>query len=553
MACLPVYRTYPASDHAEADRRVIETAATMAERHLDAACRETLSAITALLTGGLGSPGAAGAAATAGAPGAIAAAGAPGATARAGAAGANATSAERTAAAVRDEFVIRFQQLVSPVVAKGVEDTALYRWSRLVSLNDVGGDPDHHEIDVASFHEANRRRAATWPHTMLATSTHDNKRSEYVRLRINAISEDPAQWQALVARWSDGLDRELNAAGLLLRPTRGDRYLLFQTLVGSAPFDASMLAGDPHWPSPAAEAVADYAARIKAYMFKAGREAKRRTSWLEPDDDYEQAVARTIDLIFASPDLTRQWLADIRPFAWWGGLNSLTATVLKLTSPGVPDFYQGARVLDDSLVDPDNRRPVDFARRLPVIEDLDRLAATDRTTIGGRLAEWLARGDFARLKLWIIQRLLQRRARQASLFDHGSYEPVVVNGPLARHVIAFLRREGDEALLVVATRLYRRAGFAAQEHDPARPPPMPWGEETLDLAALAGDSASEWRITGDWLGDPPCAPSSPAFGESISALAVGEVLARLPVAVLSLRRAAPSRTPRIPESGNSRS
>ena len=549
IACFPVYRTYPGSDHASADRRVIDEAVTAAARHLEPAGQSMLTTIGHLLAAGL------------------------------------------TGDAAGDEFVVRFQQLVSPVVAKGVEDTALYRWSRLVSLNDVGGDPDHYGVDVAGFHDANRRRAATWPQAMLATSTHDNKRSEYVRLRINALSEDPAHWRALVDRWSAALDRESNAAGLLVRPTRSDCILLFQTLIGSAPSDPALLAADWRWPAPAAETLADYAARIKAYMLKAGREAKRRTSWLEPDDDYERAVARTIDLIFASPDLTREWLADIRPFAWWGGLNSLTATVLKLTSPGVPDIYQGARVLDDSLVDPDNRRPVDFDERLPVIEDLARLAASEGARIETCLGAWLAGGDFPRLKLWIIQRLLHWRRDHPALFDAGSYEAVPVRGRLARHVIAFVRRHGDEAVLVVATRLYRRAGFVPRDYSPADVPPSPWTDESLDLAAFGlspldpleplappealaqpGGAAAAWR---DLLREPSSsatdgkasaslqdgpAPTSqppqpsprPRTDRSASQLTVGELLARLPVAVLPLGRTGTTVTPRQTSAGPNR-
>ena len=514
IACFSVYRTYPGSDHAAADRRVTEAAVAAAARHLDESDRPTLDAIGGLLIAGLSGD------------------------------------------AARDEFVIRFQQLLSPVVAKGVEDTALYRWSRLVSLNDVGGDPDHYGVDVAGFHAANRQRAASWPHALLATSTHDNKRGEYVRLRINAISEGPAQWQALVERWSAALDRELNAAGVLVRPTRSDLYLLFQTLIGSAPADPALLAAGWRWPTPAAEAVADYAARIKAYMVKAGREAKSRTSWLEPNDDYEVAVARTIDLLFSSPELAREWLADIRPFAWWGGLNSLTATVLKLTAPGVPDIYQGARVLDDSLVDPDNRRPVDFDQRLPVIEELARLARGDGAVIRHSVTGWLAHGDFARLKLWLIQRLLHWRAAHAPLFDAGSYEAVPVTGPLARHVLAFIRRHGDEALLVVTTRLYRRAGFTPAGHDLTAVPPLPWTDETLDLSGLGfgvaplpasghGPTAPRWH---DLLLEPALADTAAVSANTCpSRLRVGEILASLPVAVLPLRSTAVVAPPPPPE------
>ena len=513
MAAFPVYRTYPASDHAEADRRAVEAARVVAGRRLAASGQVRLLPLLDRLAAWLGD----------------------GLVGEAG----------------RDAFVQRFQQLASPVMAKGVEDTALYRWSRLVSLNDVGSEPDHHGLDAAAFHDANRRRAAHWPHALLATSTHDNKRSEYVRMRIDAISEDPAQWQTLVERWTAAIDHELDVAGLPIRPARGDLYLLYQTLIGSAPADPALLPATRRWPEAAAETVADYAGRIKAYMRKAGREAKQRTSWTEPDDDYETAVARTVDLIFGSEALTRELLADIRPFAWWGGLNSLTATLLKLTSPGVPDIYQGARILDDSLVDPDNRRPVDFEERLPVVEDLARLGAADAATIDTALRQWLACGDFARLKLWLIQRLLHWRAAHAEVFTAGDYLPIPVSGPLARHLVAYVRRHGDRGLLVVATRLYRRLGIPARAFDPALPPPSVWSDEYLELGA-AGLAGSDWR---DLLATPGAAaapdarpaptptpipaPTPTPTPAPLTRLAVSAVLERLPVAALGFTVAGP--------------
>jgi (1->4)-alpha-D-glucan 1-alpha-D-glucosylmutase len=488
VAAFPVYRAYPGSRHREDDGRAITTARDTALARLEPGLQPTLAAISDRLLEGL------------------------------------------TGAAAHDEFVIRFQQLAAPVMAKGVEDTALYRWSRLVSVNDVGGDPDIHGIDVAAFHAANRRRAEGWPNAMLATSTHDNKRGEYVRMRINVISEDPAHWQTLVEGWRDAVDRLMNAASMTLRPNRGDLYLLFQTLVGSAPADPRQLPQAWRWPDPAAEAVADYAERIKAYMVKAGREAKRRTSWTEPDDAYEQAVTRAIELIFGSEPLTRQLLADIRPFTWWGGLNSLSASVLKLTVPGVPDIYQGARILDDSLVDPDNRRPVDFDERLPMIRDLAALAEADRDQQLAQVTGWLARGDFSRLKLWTIQRLLHWRSRHPALFEAGAYLPVTVTGRLARHLVAFVRRDEHSAILVVATRLYSRLGFAAHEYPPDSPPPSPWTDEALDLGS-AGVTGTGWR---DLL--TATAPDPAALGGPQQALQhpipVAALLAHLPVAVV---------------------
>jgi (1->4)-alpha-D-glucan 1-alpha-D-glucosylmutase len=480
IAAFPVYRAYPGSRHREADRRAVIRARDLASDRLDAALQPLLAAITERLLTGL------------------------------------------TEEIAHDEFLIRFQQLAAPVMAKGVEDTALYRWSRLISVNDVGGEPDVHGHDVDGFHAGNLRRADGWPNAMLATSTHDNKRGEYVRMRINAISEDPVHWQTLVDGWRDAADRLMNAAGMTVRPNRGDLYLLFQTLIGSAPADPAQLPQAWRWPDPAVEAIGDYAERIKAYMVKAGREAKRRTSWTEPDDAYEQAVMRLIDLMFADEALTRRLLADIRPFAWWGGLNSLSATVLKLTVPGVPDIYQGARILDDSLVDPDNRRPVDFDERLPMIRELTALADADPRSLAGTVTGWLTHGDFSRLKLWALRRLLHWRSRQPALFESGSYRPVPVRGRHARHLIAYVREHDGAAILVVATRLYRRLGFAEHDFRPGAALPTPWSDEVLDLGA-AGVRGGGWRdlLTATAPGEP-----------GPDGFEVGKLLAGLPVAVL---------------------
>ncbi len=487
VAAFPVYRAYPGSRNREADHEAVTEARATARAALDPSLHPLLQAVTERLLTGL------------------------------------------TDEPAHDQFLIRFQQLAAPVMAKGVEDTALYRWSRLISVNDVGGEPDVHGHDVAGFHAGNRLRADGWPNAMLATSTHDNKRGEYVRMRINAISEDPEQWQSLVEEWRDAADRLMNAAGMTVRPNRGDLYLLFQTLVGSAPADPAQLPQAWRWPDPAVEAIGDYAERIKAYMIKAGREAKRRTSWTEPDDAYEQAVTRLVDLMFSDEALTRRLLADIRPFAWWGGLNSLSATVLKLTVPGVPDIYQGARILDDSLVDPDNRRPVDFDERLPMIREMAALGEAEASDRRSTVGSWLARGDFSRLKLWTLQRLLHFRAAEPALFADGDYRPVTVTGDRARHVVAFAREHGDRGLLVVATRLYRQLGFADRQFAPQSPPPSPWSGERLDLAA-AGVSGRGWR---DLLsGDAPTDPGSDGFE-------VGRLLSALPVTVLRYDPAKP--------------
>ncbi len=335
-------------------------------------------------------------------------------------------------------------------MAKGVEDTALYRWTRLVSINDVGADPDVTGVSIEHFHEANARRLAGWPHAMLATSTHDNKRGEYVRMRINVISEDPAAWSAIAADWRAAAEQLMNQAGMQRRPAPGDLYLLFQTFVGT-------------WPMPPSGDLRGYAARLKAYMTKACREAKLHTSWTEPDEVYEGAVHQLIDLVLADKDLAERIGSDVQPLPGTAPSTACRSPRLKLTVPGVPDIYQGANVLDDSLVDPDNRRPVDFAAREEVIRELVEVAARPAVEIRKAVQQWLADGDFARLKLWTLHRLLGWRALHPQLFESGDYRPVPLTGPLARHCVAYIRSNPRHGILVLATRLYRELGYPGPE------------------------------------------------------------------------------------------
>jgi (1->4)-alpha-D-glucan 1-alpha-D-glucosylmutase len=350
-------------------------------------------------------------------------------------------------------------------MAKGVEDTALYRWTRLVSINDVGADPDVTGVTIEHFHEANQRRRAGWPHAMLATSTHDNKRGEYVRMRINLISEDPDGWSGIAGDWRRAAETLMSRAGMGRKPSAGDLYLLFQTFVGT-------------WPVPTSD-LQDYAARLKAYMTKACREAKLHTSWTEPDEAYEGAVHQLVDLILGDQELAARIERDVRPFAWYGALNSLSLTALKLTVPGVPDIYQGANVLDDSLVDPDNRRPVDFAAREETIRELVELAGRPADEIRRALSDWLAGGDFGRLKLWTIHRRLpagagaghartalrRLRPQQPAPRGAGAGDPALSRTWLPR---LGCRRPGGHLLL--GRHLPRPAGGGHSRREPAGHP-----------------------------------------------------------------------------------
>jgi len=394
-----------------------------------------------------------------------------------------ADASAQTLAAWRD-FAMRFQQFSAPVTAKGVEDTALYRFNRLVSLNEVGGDPEQFGMGVRAFHAASADRARRWPHTLLATSTHDNKRSEDVRARIDVISEMPSAWRTTVRKW-----RAMNRSRKALvdgmpAPSANDEYLLYQTLVGSWPCD-----------EPDAATRAAYRERISAYMRKAAREAKVHTSWLAPRGEYEVALDAFVEALLGSegerlflPDLRRECQA----FAWFGHLNSVSATLLKLASPGVPDLYQGTELVELSLVDPDNRRSVDYARRR---ERLAAIAATGPATDGERSARLRALFEpplDGRAKLFVIARTLALRRELPALFAYGDYRPIRVDGEHAAHVVAFARRHEDQGVIAIVARLFASLGPGVG----TLPVGGCWSDTTLDLAFLPSGLAMRDVLAG---------------------------------------------------------
>ena len=284
----------------------------------------------------------------------------------------------------RLDFVMRFQQITGPVTAKGFEDTALYRFNRLVSLNEVGGDPSRFGVTLAEFHAENTARLKRSPHGLSATATHDTKRGEDVRARINVLSEIPDAWRRRLQTWQRLNRRHRAMVDGAPVPGANTEYLIYQTLVGAWPIDAE---------------------RLTAYLLKATREAKVHTSWINPNKPYDEALAR-----FAQAILDRQrsaaFLDDFMPFqmrvAHFGALNSLAQTLIKLTAPGVPDFYQGTELWDLSLVDPDNRRPVDWALRRRLLDELEHAlhAAPDRGALAHEL--WTKKDD-ARVKLFVVR------------------------------------------------------------------------------------------------------------------------------------------------------
>jgi (1->4)-alpha-D-glucan 1-alpha-D-glucosylmutase len=352
----------------------------------------------------------------------------------------------------RRDFALKFQQVCGPVTAKGVEDTAFYIYNRLVSLNEVGGDPEQFGVSVASFHRQNAERQARRPYSLLATATHDSKRGEDVRTRIDALSELPSEWRVAVRRWSR-LNRRLKTS---LRgqsaPDRNDEYLLYQTLVGAWPFE--LVDGED------AAGLQAFAARISAYMEKALREAKVHTSWISPDAAYEGAVRAFVFGVLTGEG-GAAFRRDARPLlrrvAALGVYNSLAQTVLKLTSPGVPDIYQGSELWELSLVDPDNRRPVDFAQReLLLVEIAGRIAASEATT-ADFAAELLANRNDGRIKLFALHCLLALRRRRPELFGAaGAYVPLEATGSHAENVVAYLRRNGRAVALTAVARLVAR-------------------------------------------------------------------------------------------------
>jgi (1->4)-alpha-D-glucan 1-alpha-D-glucosylmutase len=336
----------------------------------------------------------------------------------------------------RDAFVRRFQQTTGALTAKAIEDTTFYRFNRLLALNEVGSEPDAFGLSPAAFHETMVRRARSWPYALSSTATHDTKRGEDSRARLTVLSEMPREWAAAMRRWHDATQDLHEYLPLGPAPGSSAIWLFYQALAGAWPSDLSP--DDP-------EGVGLLAERLDAFMTKALREAKRRTSWTNQNEDYEAAVSRYVHGVL-SP-LRKALLDDIsgtlRPIIAAGMLNSLTQTALKLTAPGVPDIYQGCELLDLSLVDPDNRRPVDFELRNDLLKEASGMTAP----------ETMARWRDGLPKLWLVHRLLDLRRRRPRPFLDGSYAPLTVEGHDADHLIAFARQFGDETIVTVAPRL----------------------------------------------------------------------------------------------------
>ena len=409
IACFPVYRTYSTVEQHEPgpeDRRHIERAVEEAKNRNAATSESVFDAIGSLLL--LEDP----------------------------------EGSSEQQKAERRLFVMRFQQLTGPVMAKGVEDTAFYRYYPLASISEVGGDLNQFGASPRVFHRKNANRVQRWRGAMLATSTHDTKRSEDVRARINALSEIPLKWYGAVRRWSDlNASKRVEIDGETV-PDRNAEYLLYQTLAGT-------------WPMTRLheEEYAEYIRRIQRYMEKALKEAKLRTSWINPDDSYDRAVREFVAAILHDSD-TNAFLPDFRaftaPLVRAGILNSLSQVLLKTASPGVPDFYQGCESWNFSLVDPDNRRPVDFRRlRQQLCALKDHMGCRSEL-----VRELLSTPEDGRIKLYLTSRCLAYRKANRELFASGDYWPLESSGPRKTHVLAFARKHGGRIVIAAAARFF---------------------------------------------------------------------------------------------------
>ena len=352
-------------------------------------------------------------------------------------------------------FALKLQQVLGPVMAKGLEDTAFYVYNRLVSLNEVGGEPEHFGTSVEAFHQQNALRAERWPRSLLATATHDTKRGEDIRARIDAISELPDDWRKAAiafARRTEPLRREVEGRWA---PDRNEQMLLLQTLVGMWPNGAAF---------PPPDSLTSLRDRLQQYIFKAAKEAKVNTSWIQEDQRWEGALRAFVEGVFAMPQRHPLWkglLPFARRIAEIGMHNSLSQLLLKLASPGVPDIYQGNELWDFALVDPDNRRPVDFALRQRLLDEL-RGSLLARAVLARDLyAHW----EDGRIKLLVTHAGLQARKAAPGLFDGGGYSPLSAQGPRAANLCAFARTTEDGKLAVaVAPRLV--AGLLRGSHLP---------------------------------------------------------------------------------------
>jgi (1->4)-alpha-D-glucan 1-alpha-D-glucosylmutase len=413
-------------------------------------------------------------------------------------------------------FLGKFQQVTGPVMAKGLEDTAFYVFNRLVSLNEVGGDPGRFGVVPIEFHRHNQERQQLWPYGLSATSTHDTKRSEDVRARLNVLSELPMEWQKCVARWKRLNKRHRVPLPQAVAPDPNDEYLFYQTLVGAWPLGPVTKEGHR-----------EFVRRIQEYMNKAVHEAKVYTSWINPNPAYDEAIRRFVMRTLDEKTGAR-FLKSLRGFhqriSPYGLFNSLSQTLLKIASPGVPDCYQGTELWDFSLVDPDNRRPVDYELRQRLLNDLNsRLEGADvaQSRLPALARELLQSKEDGRIKLYVVRQALRCRRDHAGLFTGGEYLPAYAHGGQAKHVCAFVRRQDQFWAAAVAPRLLTRLLPAGGEGPLGADV---WQDTALVLPDIGPGQRCRNIFTGEVL------TTSGAEGQG--RLALAEVFAHFPVALL---------------------
>ncbi len=417
VACFPVYRTYiTASGVSERDRKYIERAVAQAKRRNPAVSHAVFDFVRDVLL---------------------------------------LRAFPDASPEVKEQtlrFIGRLQQFTGPLMAKSVEDTAYYNYHRLVSLNEVGGDPRHFGVSVDEFHRFNARRQQLQPFALSATSTHDTKRGEDTRARINVLSELPGSWKEHVLLWARWNKRKKMKVDGELAPSRSDEYLLYQTLIGTWPAEA-----------PTGPALTAYVTRIQQYMLKAMREGKARTSWIAPHEAYERAMSQFIEAILQEQP-TSAFRTDFEPFAReianCGIWNSLSQTLLKLTAPGVPDIYQGTELWDFTLVDPDNRQPVDFDLRQRLLDEVENQLLDDASH-QNLVTDLIEHASDGRIKFFLTTQTLQFRRVRSRLFSSGAYVPLQVAGSARDHICAFARiLENEVAVVVVPLRTANLNGAA---------------------------------------------------------------------------------------------
>jgi (1->4)-alpha-D-glucan 1-alpha-D-glucosylmutase len=423
--------------------------------------------------------------------------------------------------AERREFVLRLQQLTGPVMAKGLEDTVFYRYYPLASLDEVGGRPTGGGVEPARLHAWNARRLAEWPHGLSTTATHDTKRGEDVRARLNVLSEIPREWQQVLRHWQR-LNRRLKSIVDDVRiPSTNEEYLIYQTLIGAWPMDA--IDADPS--EAAREALRT---RVQQYMTKALREAKLHTSWINVNAPYEQGVAQFIDLLL-QPSSGQSFVTELRRFVAGiqvpGICNSLAQVALKVTAPGVPDIYQGNELWDLSLVDPDNRRPVDFAARRALLAEL---AATSDADLPALCASGLRRPADGRIKMLVTTRALQHRRRHRALFDRGGYLALTAEGAQERRVFAFARTlDGTTSLTVVGRLLASVAPSGVAPVGEAS-----WTDTRIILPPSLPAGPYRDALTGSIVELERASDGGSGVRSSPHRLMLARVFAHLPVAIL---------------------